>query len=233
MSLMAAIEEGLDDDAELRCAPEVSPWAMRRLEWCIKLTLDKLLAVALLAFLLPALLLLMMMVVCVSFGRPFFAHERVGRGGKPFRCLKLRSMRPDAATMLRELLESNPVAAREWETHRKLRDDPRIIPFGRFIRATSLDELPQLINIIRGEMSFVGPRPITQPELVRYGPGAGHYLAVPPGLTGLWQVSGRSEISFSERVMLDVAYVEQWSLYGDLKILLRTPRAVFAMAGAC
>lgn len=233
MSLVASVDEELEEAAEHGVWPEVSPWALRRLEWCVKLTMDKLLALALLAFLLPALIVLMLLVVSVSFGSPFFAHERVGRGGRRFRCLKLRSMHVDSAEMLRTILETDEAARLEWEADHKLRNDPRIIPFGRFIRSTSLDELPQLINILRGDMSFVGPRPVTRAELIRYGAGAGHYLAVPPGLTGLWQVSGRNGISYAERVLLDIGYVEGWSLRGDLRILLRTPRAVFAMAGAC
>ncbi|WP_156679500.1 sugar transferase [Sphingomonas profundi] len=232
MDVVASIKDGFDCDGQ-NVRPAASPRAMRRLHWLVKLAADRALALALLAFLLPALVLLVALIVCVSFGWPFFAHERVGRDGRTFRCLKLRSMRPNAAEMLRHILETDPAAAREWESNRKLRDDPRIIPLGRFIRATSLDELPQLFNILRGEMSFVGPRPITSAELVRYGAGASHYLAVTPGLTGLWQVSGRSDIGYAERVALDVDYVETWSLYGDLKILLRTPRAVLAMAGAC
>ena len=172
-----------------------SPWSSRRAQWRMKLAADRILAGALLLLLLPALLCLIALVTSVSFGWPFFAHERIGRGGRRFRCLKLRSMRPDAAAMLEDLLARDEAAAREWETHRKLRNDPRIIPFGRFIRATSLDELPQLFNILRGDMSFVGPRPVTDAEIARYGAAAQHYLAVPPGLTGLWQVSGRSAIS--------------------------------------
>ena len=233
MSLVASIGESFEAGLEQGVPIAASPGAMRPLQWQIKIMADRALALLLLALLLPALLCLVLLVLVVSFGWPFFSHERVGRDGRRFNCLKLRSMRRDAAAMLHDLLERDADAAREWETHRKLRNDPRIIPFGRFMRATSLDELPQFLNILRGDMSFVGPRPVTSPELLRYGAGAAYYLAVPPGLTGLWQVSGRSDIGFAERVVLDMAYVETWSLYGDLKILLRTPRAVFAMAGAC
>ncbi len=166
-------------------------------------------------------------------GPAFYAHPRVGRGGRSFGCLKFRSMVIDADRRLAALLERNPAARREWETTRKLRDDPRVTWVGRFLRATSLDELPQLINVLKGEMSLVGPRPVQAAELAAYyGAATQHYLAVRPGLTGPWQVSGRSDTSYAQRVALDVGYVTQPSLLRDIRILLRTPVAVLARRGA-
>jgi Undecaprenyl-phosphate galactose phosphotransferase WbaP len=166
-------------------------------------------------------------------GPAFFAHQRVGRGGKLFGCLKFRSMVIDSQTRLEALLASDPAARAEWEATRKLKNDPRITPIGRFLRSTSLDELPQLINVLRGEMSLVGPRPVQEAEIDRYyGASAAHYMAVRPGITGLWQVSGRSETSYESRVALDVAYVSRPSLLADISILLRTPVAVLSRRGA-
>lgn len=166
-------------------------------------------------------------------GPAFYAHPRVGRGGRIFGCLKFRSMVVDSQARLEALLAADPAARAEWDRTRKLRNDPRITRIGRILRATSLDELPQLINVLKGEMSIVGPRPVTQAELDRhYGAAAAHYLSVRPGITGLWQVSGRSETSYDQRVALDVAYVSQASLLGDVRILLRTPAAVLSRRGA-
>jgi lipopolysaccharide/colanic/teichoic acid biosynthesis glycosyltransferase len=166
-------------------------------------------------------------------GPAFFAHQRVGRGGKLFGCLKFRSMVIDSQARLETLLANDPAARAEWEATRKLKNDPRITRIGRFLRSTSLDELPQLINVLRGEMSLVGPRPVQEAEIDRYyGASAAHYMAVRPGITGLWQVSGRSETSYESRVALDVAYVSRPSMIADLTILLRTPVAVLSRRGA-
>jgi lipopolysaccharide/colanic/teichoic acid biosynthesis glycosyltransferase len=166
-------------------------------------------------------------------GPVFFAHERVGRGGRRFGCLKFRSMVTDSAARLEALLASDPAARAEWQATRKLRHDPRVTWVGRFLRSSSLDELPQLLNVLRGEMSLVGPRPVLATELaVHYGAAAGHYLSVRPGITGLWQVSGRSDTSYDTRVALDVRYASNPSLLADLRILLRTPGAVLLRRGA-
>lgn len=166
-------------------------------------------------------------------GPAFYAHPRVGRGGRIFGCLKFRSMVVDSQARLDALLAADPAARAEWDATRKLKNDPRITRIGRFLRATSLDELPQLINVLRGEMAVVGPRPVTPAELDRYyGAAAAHYLTVRPGITGLWQVSGRSETSYDQRVALDVAYVSQPSLLADIRILLKTPVAVLSRRGA-
>ena len=161
-----------------------------------------------------------------------FGHYRVGRNGRLFRCLKFRTMYRDSQQMLAELLERDPEARAQWDRDQKLRDDPRITPIGRFLRRTSLDELPQLLNVLRGEMSLVGPRPITVAELTRYGRVRWHYLSIAPGMTGLWQVSGRNNTTYEERVALDQRYVEQRSVAFDLWILLRTVKVVAFREGA-
>jgi lipopolysaccharide/colanic/teichoic acid biosynthesis glycosyltransferase len=161
-----------------------------------------------------------------------FAHYRVGHDGKLFRCMKFRTMYRNAERMLSELLERDPAARAEWQREQKLLSDPRITPIGHFLRRTSLDELPQLFNVLRGEMSLVGPRPITVGELTRYGGVRWQYLSVRPGMTGLWQVSGRNNTSYEERVALDRRYVEERSVWMNLQILLKTVKVVVARDGA-
>jgi exopolysaccharide production protein ExoY len=180
----------------------------------------------------PAFLVLALL-VRMDGGRIFYAHERIGRGGQAFGCLKFRSMVVDADKRLAELLARDPAARAEWDATRKLKNDPRVTWVGRFLRASSLDELPQLINVLKGEMSLVGPRPVQASELaVFYGAAAQHYMQVRPGITGPWQVSGRNDTSYAQRVALDVAYVAKPSLLNDIRILLRTPIAVLARRGA-
>ena len=161
-----------------------------------------------------------------------FWHERIGRDGRRFRCFKLRTMVKAADVKLAEILASDPRAAEEWRLTHKLVDDPRITPLGRFLRRTSLDELPQLWNVLRGDMSLVGPRPIVEEERARYGDDFIYYLAVTPGITGLWQVSGRNQVSYEERVQLDRCYAETWSFWLDLRILVRTVSVVLSRRGA-
>ena len=189
-------------------------------------------ALALLAALLPMLLVIAALVRADG-GPVLFAHERVGRGGRRFGCLKFRSMVVDSAERLEALLAADPEARAEWDASRKLKRDPRVTAIGRFLRSSSLDELPQLINVLRGEMSLVGPRPVVAAELTaHYGAAAEHYLSVRPGITGLWQVSGRSDTSYAQRVALDVRYATNPSLLEDVRILLRTPAAVLLRRGA-
>ena len=161
-----------------------------------------------------------------------FAHYRVGRNGKLFRCMKFRSMLRNSEQVLADLLRNDEQARAEWARDQKLTNDPRITPIGHFLRRSSLDELPQLLNVLRGEMSLVGPRPITVAELTRYGSVRWHYLSVRPGITGLWQVSGRNNTSYEERVALDRRYVEQRSVLGDVAILFKTVRVVVLREGA-
>jgi lipopolysaccharide/colanic/teichoic acid biosynthesis glycosyltransferase len=161
-----------------------------------------------------------------------FEHYRVGCGGRLFRCIKFRTMRQDAERALREVLEGNPALLAEWHRDYKLSEDPRVTPFGRWLRRSSLDELPQLLNVLRGEMALVGPRPVTVAELRRYGPARWHYLSVPPGMTGLWQVSGRTTTSYERRIELDQLYVKNRSAWLDCKILARTVLVVLSGEGA-
>lgn len=164
-------------------------------------------------------------------GPVLYRHRRVGRGGVPFACLKFRTMAPDADAVLVHHLAENPAAMVEWQATRKLRDDPRITPLGRLLRESSLDELPQLINVIRGDMSLVGPRPIVADEMRHYGAAIVEYKAVRPGMTGLWQCSGRSDVSYRHRVMLDRQYVRNWTFAQDIVILFRTIPAVLRSRG--
>lgn len=165
---------------------------------------------------------------------PFYSHVRLGRGGRNFGCLKFRSMRPDADIALTQFLRDDPAARLEWETNRKLRNDPRVTRIGRMLRATSLDELPQLSNILVGHMSLVGPRPVTRDEFTQFygAQEAAAYSSVRPGLTGLWQIKGRSEAGFADRVAFDALYAQRLSLRTDLVILFQTVRVVISQRGA-
>ena len=166
-------------------------------------------------------------------GPVFFAHTRIGKDGKPFPCYKFRSMVVNSQEMLQKYLVKNPAAREEWERDFKLKDDPRVTPIGKFLRSTSLDELPQIFNVLRGEMSLVGPRPVIQEELDKYyGETAKLYCTVKPGITGLWQVSGRSDIGYDERVALDATYIKYRSMWGDIVILWKTIGVVLMKKGA-
>lgn len=165
-------------------------------------------------------------------GRAIYAHVRVGRHNRPFKCYKFRSMIANADQVLADVLASDPAARAEWERDFKLKNDPRITPVGAFLRKTSLDELPQLWNVLKGEMSLVGPRPIVTAELERYGDQVGYYLEARPGMTGLWQISGRNDVDYADRVNLDAWYVKNWSLWYDIVILLKTVRVVLGKSGA-
>jgi len=198
----------------------------------VKRGLDIFLAVTMLVVLLPLFGMVALAIRLSGPGPIFFGHERIGLGGRRFRCLKFRSMAVDSDRLLAEHLAANPVAQAEWDATRKLKNDPRVSPFGRVLREYSVDELPQVINVLRGDMSFVGPRPVVAQELERFGPQAALYLSARPGITGLWQVSGRSDTSYSERVALDSTYVAGWSLWGDFVIALRTIPAVLGARGS-
>jgi exopolysaccharide production protein ExoY len=195
-----------------------------------KRIMDVLLASVLLVVAAP-FLAAMAAVVAMGGGSPLFGHERVGRGGRRFRCWKIRTMHRDAEARLVGLLQVDPVCRRQWDADRKLAPDPRATRLGRFLRRTSLDELPQLWNVLVGEMSLVGPRPVTGEELVRYGASAGHYCAVRPGITGVWQLSRGRDTSYEERVAMDRRYVETRTLAQDALILLMTLRVPFAPTG--
>lgn len=197
-----------------------------------KTVIDLVGAASLLVVLSPLFLLLM--ILCRLDGGPaLFGHQRVGEHGRRFRCLKFRTMVVHADDVLAKTLADNPAQAEEWRTSRKLVNDPRITRLGRFLRSTSLDELPQLINVLRLEMSLVGPRPIVESEIDFYGQSIAQYYATRPGLTGLWQVSGRSNTSYAKRVQLDVWYVNNWTIWNDFTVLLKTIPAVIRRQGAC
>ncbi len=165
-------------------------------------------------------------------GPIFFAHDRIGQDRKKFRCWKFRTMVPDAGILLEKLLLTDPVAKAQWETEFKLKNDPRITKVGHFLRRSSLDELPQLWNVLIGDMSLVGPRPIISEELKMYESKLDYYLAARPGITGLWQVSGRNDLSYSARTDLDAWYVKNWNIWYDIAILFKTVHVVFGKKGA-
>lgn len=197
----------------------------------LKAAFDHVLAMVLLILLAPLLLALSVM-VRLDGGPAFYRHRRIGAGGRNFDCIKFRTMLLDSDRVLRRVLDDDPAAAEEWAATHKLRDDPRVTRLGQFLRRSSLDELPQLLNVLRGEMSLVGPRPIVQAEVARYADDIDYYYETKPGLTGLWQVSGRSDTSYASRVRLDVWYVRNWTLWHDIAILLKTIPAVFMQRGA-
>ncbi len=191
-----------------------------------KRVFDAFVAFTALILLAPLLLALAGAIKLTTGGDVIYRHRRVGFGGKYFSCLKFRTMVLNGDAVLRRHLETNPAAADEWRRTRKLADDPRITALGYVLRKTSLDELPQLINVLRGEMSWVGPRPIVAEELHFYGDNAVEYFKARPGITGLWQISGRSLATYDERVNYDLRYVRDWSFAKDLVILIRTIPAV-------
>ena len=170
----------------------------------------------------PLFLVLALLVKASSKGSVFYSQRRIGRGYKGFGCLKFRTMRKDADRVLAAVLAADPALKAEFERDFKLKNDPRITPIGTFLRRSSLDELPQFINVLKGQMSVVGPRPIVWDELERYGRAMDEVLAVRPGLTGLWQVSGRNNLSYDTRVQLDLRYARRRTFWLDLRIILRT-----------
>ncbi len=195
-----------------------------------KRILDIFIVLFTLPFTLPAILICAFLVALD--GRwPFFGHKRVGMNGREFPCWKVRSMSAGAQERLQAYLDENPEARDEWEKTRKLKDDPRITRVGRFLRKSSLDELPQIFNVLKGEMSIVGPRPVVKDELALYGRNSHAYLAMRPGITGLWQVSGRNEVDYDDRVAFDKAYRETCSLKRDLAIILKTFKVVVVRNG--
>lgn len=198
----------------------------------LKRSADVLIAFSALVFLGPLIGFIALWIRMNDGGPILFKQERIGLNGKTFQCLKFRSMSVNAAEELRSYLASNTEAAAEWARDQKLRNDPRITAPGRFLRKTSLDELPQLLNILFGEMSVVGPRPIVQSEVSKYGEYFQYYTQVKPGVTGLWQISGRNDTTYDERVALDVKYCKTWSFLLDAKIFFLTIPAVLLSKGA-
>ena len=198
-----------------------------------KRIIDVLVSAPAVVVLAPLLALLALAVKVQDGGPALFVQSRVGRDGRLFACLKFRSMVLNAEERMQALLRDDPQAAREWREMQKLARDPRVTPVGRVLRATSADELPQLINVLIGDMSLVGPRPILPEQIDDYGPAFARYCTARPGLTGLWQVSGRNETSFRRRSEIDQTYLRAWRLETDLALLVRTVDVVFRKRGAC
>ena len=194
---------------------------------------DIILSIILLPFLLIVICIIALLIKLTSKGPVFYGHNRVGRYGKTIKVLKFRSMYKDADVRLKEILAHDNEAKKEWETYYKLKNDPRITTIGKFLRKTSLDELPQIFNVIKGDMSFVGPRPVIQDEIDKYYKElASYYYMVRPGITGLWQISGRNDVDYDTRVAKDSWYVLNWSVWLDIVILFKTPGAVLQKKGA-
>lgn len=217
-------QSGPNNDRHIVSRPHVLGRASKR-------AVDIVMAATALVLLSPLMLIVALIVKLSDRGPIFYSHTRIGYGGAAFGCLKFRTMKTDAAAQLAELLRASPAARAEWETTRKLKNDPRITAVGEILRKSSIDELPQLINILLGEMSVVGPRPVTAEELARYGEYVTSYMAARPGLTGQWQTSGRNDVSYEYRVALDVQYVRDWSLTRDFVIIAKTVPALFSQRG--
>ncbi len=229
MSVLNMSAQGFfSHDAVLLTAPNnLQRLHARILKRCFDLAVSAILLVAL-----SPLFGVLALMIRRDGGPALFGQRRVGRGGRRITCLKFRTMVADADRRLADLLARDPAAREEWARDQKLRNDPRVTPVGRFLRRTSLDELPQLINVLRGEMSLVGPRPIVPDEVPRFGEDIVYYYEVDPGITGLWQVSGRNGLDYARRVQLNSWYVRNWSLWHDVTILFRTVRVVLERDGA-
>ena len=209
-----------------------SPRQLTRTQRGIKRSVDILAALVFFALFGP-LYLAVALGVAISMGRPVhFWQVRIGEGGQRFRFYKFRSMVRDSETILDDYLSKNDAARTQWDTFQKLEKDPRITPLGRIIRKISLDELPQFWNVLKGDMSLIGPRPCMERQRSLYGRHWEHYCTMRPGITGLWQVSGRNRLSYAQRVELDAYYVNNWSLWLDLKILVKTATAVISGEGS-
>ncbi|SJM32219.1 Undecaprenyl-phosphate galactose phosphotransferase [Mesorhizobium delmotii] len=208
----------IEEDARGDRRQPLGGWAKR--------LLDLMVASTALILASPILVLIPLLIKATTGGPVLFVHRRIGFNGKAFDCYKFRTMVPNAEEVLERHLSCNPQAAQEWAANQKLKCDPRILFLGNMLRKSSLDELPQLFNILRGDMSCVGPRPVVADELQRYGAASHEYLKTRPGLTGLWQINGRNMTEYSHRVLLDMQYVRTWSLRRDLSILMRTIPAI-------
>jgi exopolysaccharide production protein ExoY len=206
----------------------LASWACTR----CKAVLDRTAALLAIVLLWPLFVGLALAIRLSDGGPALFVQTRIGKNGRPFKCFKFRSMALDSEQVLRGHLEACPQARAEWAQYQKLSNDPRITALGAFLRKTSLDELPQCLNILLGQMSFVGPRPIVPDEIQRYGESFAHCFSVAPGLTGLWQVSGRSDCTYQQRVALDSQYASEWSLWLDAAIVLKTVPAVLRQRGS-
>jgi lipopolysaccharide/colanic/teichoic acid biosynthesis glycosyltransferase len=208
-----------------------TPIRTARLGLAAKRLMDLILSIVFLILFSPLFLVCAVMIRRSGQGI-FYSDRRVGRDGKIFYCHKFRTMVPNANKLLADLLQKDPELRREWETGFKLKKDPRVTAIGRFLRKTSLDELPQLFNVLKGEMSLVGPRPMFEEEQERWGAAIHYYYSTRPGMTGVWQIYGRSDTSYETRIRLNVEYVRNWSFGRDVKILAMTPKVFFPGSGA-
>ena len=188
----------------------------------IKSVFDILFSFAFLLLGSPIFLLIALSIKFSSRGPIFYLHKRLGKNNKYFNCIKFRTMYPESSDLLENLLENNYKIKKEFEKNHKIKNDPRITPIGKFLRKTSLDELPQFINVIKSEMSIVGPRPIVKEEKIKYGKAFKKVSSIKPGITGLWQVSGRNNLTYRKRIFLDLIYVENYNLLMDIRIITRT-----------
>lgn len=221
----------LEQDIARRALVESAARDKAAAEWLGRV-LDLAIAMIAVVALAPLIVLAALAVMIENKGPILFAHQRIGREGRTFFVLKFRTMAVDGERILKEHFAANPQAAIEWESDRKLRRDPRVSSLGRYLRASSIDELPQLINVLRGDMSIVGPRPIVLEEVPRYGDYFAAYCSVRPGITGVWQVSGRNNISYQRRVEMDALYARRKSILLDIKLMAATVPAVLARRGS-
>ncbi|WP_039925036.1 sugar transferase, partial [Treponema sp. JC4] len=203
-----------------------------RINKLLKRLLDLFIILCLSPIWVPVFALCALLTKITSKGPVFYGHKRVGRNGKTIKCWKFRSMVVNSQEILEKLLAENEEMRLQWEKDRKLENDPRITKFGKILRKTSMDELPQLINILLGEMSLVGPRPVTEPELEKYGDYKDYVLSVKPGLSGMWQISGRSDTGYEERISYDTYYIQNWSIWLDIWILIKSVWVVLLGKGA-
>ncbi|CUS78047.1 sugar transferase [Candidatus Kryptobacter tengchongensis] len=198
----------------------------------VKRLLDLILVVSTIPIWLPIIGIIALLIWLKDKHAPFYIHKRIGKGGKLISVIKFRTMIHNAESVLKDYLSKDPLLKAEWEQNFKLKNDPRVTIIGRWLRKSSLDELPQLFNVLKGDMSLVGPRPIVKEEVPRYGDVFNLYIKVYPGITGLWQVSGRTDCNYSERVSMDAFYIKNWSILLDLLILIRTIIVVLKRKGA-
>lgn len=217
------VRAGTSHCGHIRRSSRVGDWRKR--------ALDIILAGVALILLMPLMVMIALLVRFSSPGPIVYSHKRIGLGGRTFQCLKFRTMVRNGDEVLRHHLALSETARQEWEATRKLKSDPRVTSIGEVLRRTSADELPQLFNILRGDMSVVGPRPVVEDELRHYGEHVDHYCSARPGLTGLWQVSGRNDVTYEARVNFDRAYCESWSFGRDLLLIAKTVPAVLSRRG--
>jgi exopolysaccharide production protein ExoY len=213
-------------------APIAPKYTSKSLDDILIRLLDVSICAFTLAFLLPVFVAVAVLVKLHDGGPILYGQNRIGRNGREFKCLKFRSMYTNSAELLTKLLATSASARAEWQADHKLKNDPRITPLGKFLRKSSIDELPQLWNVLKGEMSLVGPRPIVQPEIVKYGRSFGNYKSVLPGVTGLWQVMGRNDVTYRRRVAMDRLFARRKTLDLYLRILIMTVPAVLAQRGS-